>query len=133
MDTTSISVPTSSQVEFVDVTGQIRRFIADSKIASGVCWAFVPHTTAGITINEGADPSVQADIIAHLAAMVPASSSFSHQEGNSPAHIKASIVGSSVSVFVEKGRLILGTWQAIYLCEFDGPRTRRLLLKISTQ
>ena len=126
-------MPTSKQVEFVDVTAQIRRFIADSKVVSGVCWAFVPHTTAGITINEGADPSVQADIIAHLAAMVPASSSFSHQEGNSPAHIKASVVGSSVSVFVEKGRLILGTWQAIYLCEFDGPRTRRLLLKISTQ
>jgi secondary thiamine-phosphate synthase enzyme len=127
----TIQIATRSHVEFVDVTSHVKGFVAESKVRDGVCWAFIPHTTAGLTINEGADPSVRQDIVNHLAKLVPQSAAFSHEEGNSPSHIKASLMGSSLSVFVSEGQLVLGTWQAIYLCEFDGPRTRKLLLKIT--
>jgi len=102
-------------------------------VKSGICWMFVPHTTAGITINEGADPSVQSDIINQLDKIVPLHGDYHHLEGNSAAHIKASLIGCSDLVFIEDGRLKLGTWQSIYFCEFDGPRTRRLMVKITQQ
>jgi secondary thiamine-phosphate synthase enzyme len=100
-------------------------------VQSGICHVFVPHTTAGLTINEHADPNVTRDIAAQLDSMVPQHSHYQHAEGNAPAHIKASLIGSSVTVFVEEQRLVLGTWQGIFLCEFDGPRQRTVLVKVT--
>ena len=124
MDT--FDVRTRSRSQFVDVTAEVRRSVATLGIEDGVCTVFVPHTTAGVTINENADPSVQRDIQAALVRMVPPNDGYTHAEGNSDAHIKASMMGSSVQVIVEGGRLVLGTWQGIYFCEFDGPRTRKV-------
>jgi len=104
--------------------------VDSSHIESGVCHLFVPHTTAAVTLNEQADPSVVEDIIEQLDAMVPQHSGYRHSEGNSPAHIKSSLLGSSAMVLVDDGRLVLGTWQGIFFCEFDGPRSRSLLVKI---
>lgn len=126
----NLTVKTNDQTEFIDITGQVQQALKDSGIRDGLCHIFVPHTTAGLTINEGADPSVQRDILAVLNEVIPSRFSYRHAEGNSPAHIKASIVGSSVTLMVEAGRLVLGTWQAVFLCEFDGPRTRKVLIKI---
>ncbi len=120
-----ITVKTSRSREFIDVTGELARAVAAAGIEEGVLHVYNPHTTAGVTINEGADPAVQRDIIAALDRMVP-DIGFQHLEGNSPAHVMASLVGSSATVFVESGRLQLGTWQKIFFCEFDGPRTRKL-------
>jgi secondary thiamine-phosphate synthase enzyme len=125
-----LSIRTSSKVEFQDITGTVRDTISSSGVRSGVCHVFVPHTTAGITINEHADPSVVQDIIAQLDKMVPQHNRYRHLEGNSPAHIKASIMGSSQTIIVEDGRPVLGTWQGVFFCEFDGPRNRSLLIKI---
>jgi len=125
-----VTISTRSQVEFLDVTSKVEEVVKDSGVKDGICWIFVPHTTAGITINEGADPSVRRDIISQLDKIVPPDGSYQHREGNSPAHIKASLMGSSEMVLVEEGRLFLGTWQSIYFCEFDGPRRRKLLIKI---
>ena len=125
-----VTISTHSRVEFVDVTSKVEEVVRDCGVKEGICWLFVPHTTAGITINEGADPSVRRDIITQLDKIVPLGGSYQHREGNSPAHIKASLVGSSEMVLVEEGRLFLGTWQSIYFCEFDGPRRRKLLIKI---
>lgn len=125
-----LTVSTSSKVEFIDVTDKIERAIKDCGVKSGVCWAFVPHTTAAITINEGADPSVRTDIINQLEKIAPPGSHYTHREGNSPAHIKASILGPSEMIIVEEGRLRLGTWQCVYFGEFDGPRTRKLMVKV---
>ena len=108
----------------------VRETISSSGVKSGVCHVFVPHTTAGITINEHADPSVVQDIIAQLDKMVPQHNRYRHLEGNSPAHIKASMLGSSQAIFVDDGRPVLGTWQGVFFCEFDGPRNRSLLIKI---
>jgi secondary thiamine-phosphate synthase enzyme len=104
--------------------------VESSGIESGVCYVFVPHTTAGITVNEHADPSVVQDIAARLEALVPQHNNYRHTEGNAPAHIKASLVGNSETLLVESGKLVLGTWQGILLCEFDGPRNRTILVKI---
>ena len=128
-----LTIPTHSRVEFIDITGDIERVAKELGVKSGICWMFVPHTTAGITINEGADPSVQSDIINQLDKIVPLHGDYHHLEGNSAAHIKASLIGCSDLVFIEDGRLKLGTWQSIYFCEFDGPRTRRLMVKITQQ
>jgi secondary thiamine-phosphate synthase enzyme len=117
-------------VDFQDITSKVRETIRASGVQSGICHIFVPHTTAGITVNEHADPSVVEDIKAQLEAMVPQSRNYRHMEGNSPAHIKASLIGSSEVLFVEEGELVLGTWQGIFFCEFDGPRSRSLLIKI---
>ncbi len=124
------NVPTTGRCEFVDITSQVQKAVTESKINEGIVIVYVPHTTAGITINENADPSVQSDILMHLDEMVPQSGKYRHAEGNSPAHIKASLMGSSVTVFVSGGKLGLGTWQGIYFCEFDGPRTRKVWIKI---
>jgi len=128
-----LTIPTHSRVEFIDITGNIERVVKEIGVKSGICWMFVPHTTAGITINEGADPSVQSDIISQLDKIVPLHGDYHHLEGNSAAHIKASLIGCSDLVFIEDGRLKLGTWQSIYFCEFDGPRTRKLMVKITQQ
>ena len=126
-----LSISTRSRVELLDVTGRIEEVVKQSQLESGICWAFVPHTTAGITINEGADPSVRRDIMRQLDKIVPQQGDYDHTEGNSPAHIKASLIGSSVAIMVENGGLSLGTWQSVYLCEFDGPRTRKLVVKVT--
>ena len=127
---TAISVKTRSRIEMVDITSSVQKEVSRIGIEDGVCVVYVPHTTAGITINEGADPAVCEDILAKLNDLVPARAGYRHTEGNSDSHIKTSLMGSSVSVIVEKGRLVLGTWQKIFLCEFDGPRSRRVYLKI---
>ena len=124
------SVNSDKKEELITITYEVENIVKESKVKDGVCHVFVPHTTAGITINENADPSVVRDIIYGLKKIVP-ETGYQHAEGNSPAHIKASLVGSSVSVFIKGSRLSLGTWQGIYLCEFDGPRTRQVTVKIS--
>ena len=110
----------------IDITSKVTEQLQKAGLEQGVCYIYVPHTTAGITINEGADPSVVTDILTMLNTLVPWEGSYRHLEGNAAAHIKSSLVGSSVSVLVESGRLKLGTWQAIFFCEFDGPRTRKV-------
>ena len=125
-----ISIKTRAKVEFQDITHEIQEVITSSGIENGTCLIFVPHTTAGITINEHADPSVVADIAAQLDNIVPQHAKYRHLEGNAPAHIKASLIGSSQTVFVEGSKLVLGTWQGIFLCEFDGPRNRGVMVKI---
>ena len=114
---------------FIDITGQVRKIVAADAVQNGLCQVFVPHTTAGVTINENADPDVVADMLAALNQMVP-SLPYRHCEGNSPAHVKSSLVGSSLTVPIAKGRLCLGTWQGIYFCEFDGPRTRSVWVQL---
>jgi len=122
----SFSVRTSSRTDFVDVTSRVESVVGQSGVAEGLCCVYVPHTTAGITVNENADPAVRRDMLMELDRMVPLQDGYSHAEGNSAAHIKASLMGHSVTVPVVEGRLALGTWQGIYLCEFDGPRSRRI-------
>ncbi|MDI9612350.1 MAG: secondary thiamine-phosphate synthase enzyme YjbQ [Acidobacteriota bacterium] len=119
-------VRTRRHTQFVDITREIESAAAAMGLRHGVLTVFVPHTTAGITINENADPSVTADMAAALDRAVPWQAGYTHSEGNAAAHLKASMMGSSVQVVVEDGRLMLGTWQAVYLCEFDGPRTREV-------
>lgn len=115
----------------IDVTERVRRVVAESGVGDGVVVVFVPHTTAGVTINENADPDVQHDLLRKLDELIPNRESFyRHGEGNSDGHLKASLVGSSATVLVEDGRLVLGTWQGIYFCEFDGPRERRMLIRV---
>lgn len=128
---TTITIKTTNQTEFIDITSQIQHVLKENTIEDGLCCVFVPHTTAGITINEGADPSVQGDILAVLNEVIPFRFPYRHAEGNSPAHIKASIIGSSIAVIVESGRLLLGRWQSIFFCEFDGPRTRKVYVKVA--
>ena len=125
----TISIKTSQQDELVDITSYIINAVKDSGVKDGVCCIYCPHTTAGLTINENADPSVKKDILRGLDGMVP-SINYSHMEGNSPAHIKASMMGFSLQVFIEDGFLVLGTWQGIFFCEFDGPRNRKFHLQI---
>ena len=127
MTLVELRVPTSKREILVDITSQVRAAIADaSPHYDGMVDVFIPHTTAGVTINEGADPSVARDIVAGMAHLVPAKAGYEHAEGNSDAHIKTSLIGSHVAAPVERGRLRLGTWQSIYLAEFDGPRTRKV-------
>ena len=125
-----IIIKTRSRVDFQDITLKVKDVVESSGIQSGVCHVFVPHTTAGITVNEHADPSVAQDIAAQLEALVPQHTNYRHIEGNAPAHIKASLVGNSETLVVENGKLVLGTWQGIFFCEFDGPRNRTMLIKI---
>jgi secondary thiamine-phosphate synthase enzyme len=123
-------VRTSSHACLVDITEQVARLVSRSKIQEGLCCVFVPHTTAGVTINENADPTVRSDILHELEKIVPWDDAYDHAEGNAAAHIKASLVGSSQTILVAGGRLELGTWQGIYLAEFDGPRTRHVWVHI---
>ena len=127
----TISVKTSAQTEMVDITSQVQNELKRSEVREGRLTLYVPHTTAGITINEGADPAVKADILMVLNQMVPWEANYKHMEGNSPAHVKASLVGPAETVLVSGGRLVLGTWQKIFFCEFDGPRNRKLHIQIA--
>jgi secondary thiamine-phosphate synthase enzyme len=126
----SFKVKTGRRAEFVDITAQVQEVVRDSGIRKGVCHIYVPHTTAGLTINENADPAVPADIIAHLEKLVPRSGDYRHAEGNSDSHIKASMMGFSETALVENGALVLGTWQCVYFCEFDGPRNRTVSVQV---
>lgn len=128
----TLSVKTSRRTELVNITAEVARRVAESGVTSGVCYLFVPHTTAGVTINEGDDPDVARDIEAALDRMVPRDAGYKHYEGNSDSHIKSSLVGVSQSVLIEGGQLVLGRWQAIFFCEFDGPRHRGIHLKIQS-
>ena len=125
-----ISIRTMRRVEMADITAMVEKVVKESGVVDGVCHVYVPHTTAGVAINEGADPSVARDIETHLAKLVPETGDFRHAEGNSDAHIKSVMVGASETIFVQNGRLVLGTWQAVYFCEFDGPRDRHFLIKV---
>lgn len=123
-------VKTSTQTEFIDITRSVQEAVKKIGVEDGICIIFIPHTTAGVTINENADPSVIHDILMELNKIVPVKDQYHHLEGNSPAHIKSSLVGCSKIVFVESGRLALGTWQGIFFCEFDGPRNRKVHVKV---
>ena len=115
--------------DFVDITGQVRQIVEAGKVQNGLCQIFVPHTTAGVTINENADPDVVTDMLAALKRMVP-DLPYRHGEGNSPAHVKSTLVGCSITIPIVDGRLCMGTWQGIYFCEFDGPRTRQVWVQV---
>ena len=128
---TIINVKTGSRIEMVDITSLVSREVSKAGVTEGICVVYVPHTTAGVTINEGADPAVCTDIIRKLNELVPPNDGYRHLEGNSDSHIKTSLIGSSVTVIVENGRLVLGTWQKIFFCEFDGPRSRKVYVKVS--
>jgi secondary thiamine-phosphate synthase enzyme len=125
-----ISIETHSRVEMIDITAAVQKFIREEKIEKGFCLVYTPHTTAAITINENADPDVPRDILAALDRAVPFSADYRHAEGNSAAHVKSSLIGASEMVIIENGRLVLGTWQSIFFCEFDGPRTRKVLISL---
>lgn len=126
----TITVKTHSKTEMLDITSEISKIVEESKQREGLCHIFVPHTTTGITINENADPNVKVDMLAELSKIAPVEDHYLHLEGNSAAHIKSSLIGSSVMVIIENGQLKLGTWQGIFLCEFDGPRLRKVWVKI---
>ena len=126
----TIQISTSERIDFIDITGAVRAYVNAVDVTSGTITIYVPHTTCGITINEHADPDVVRDIKMQLAKLVPPNAGYHHYEGNSDSHIKTSRVGASETVIIENGQLVLGTWQGIFLCDFDGPRTRQVHLKI---
>jgi secondary thiamine-phosphate synthase enzyme len=125
-----LDIKTNARVEFQDITRMVADVVSKSGVKNGFCFLFSLHTTAGLTVNEHADPDVVTDIIAQLDAMVPQHSRYHHREGNSPAHIKASLMGDSETLIIEDGRLVLGTWQGIFFCEFDGPRHRTVVIRV---
>jgi secondary thiamine-phosphate synthase enzyme len=125
-----LRLKTSAKTDLIDITGIVQGVVQRAGIRDGLCFIFVPHTTAAVTINENADPSVPRDILMELNKIVPYQDRYEHAEGNSAAHIKASLMGFSQMVFIESGRLVLGTWQGIFFCEFDGPRNRDICVKV---
>ncbi len=125
-----LSVKTRTRTELVDITSDINHLVQQSGVDQGLCMLYVPHTTAAVTINESADPSVKADMLMILNEIIPWEADYRHLEGNSAAHIKTTLVGSSELIAIENGRLVLGTWQGIFFCEFDGPRNRKLHVRI---
>ncbi len=127
---TRLQVESPSREALIDITPQVNRVVAETGIPDGICYLYVPHTTAGIIINESADPDVGQDILARLSKLVPNDIPYQHAEGNAPAHIKATLVGTSQAVPVQGGGLALGTWQGVFLCEFDGPRTRTVIVQV---
>ena len=126
----NINLHTKSKADFYEITSEVQKSVTSSGVKNGVCYIFTPHTTAAITINEHADPNIVEDIIARLDVLAPQNINYRHLEGNSPGHIKASLIGSTQVVFVQEERLVLGKWQGIFFCEFDGPRNRNILIKI---
>ena len=131
MSWTNFEVRTTRRAQLLDITERIAEVVARSSVEQGICHVFIPHTTAGVTINEGADPDVAADVESHLGELVPKEAAFEHAEGNSDSHIKTILVGPSCTAPVSDGKLALGTWQAIFLCEWDGPRTRSVQVAVS--
>jgi secondary thiamine-phosphate synthase enzyme len=125
-----ISVRTNAQVEMIDITTAVETAVKEKNVENGFCIVFTPHTTAAVTINENADPDVPRDIINALEKAVPQNAPYRHSEGNSPAHVKSSLVGASETVLIENSGLVLGTWQSIFFCEFDGPRSRKVFIKV---
>ena len=128
-----LKVKTTSRTEFVDITAGIQDLVRSAGLEDGLCMVYVPHTTAAVTINESADPSVKADMLMVLNDIIPWEAGYRHLEGNSPAHIKSTLVGASELIAVDKGRLALGTWQGVFFCEFDGPRTRKVHVRLMEQ
>jgi secondary thiamine-phosphate synthase enzyme len=126
----TLSVKTDRRTQLVDVTAQVQRAVASSGVAAGVCFLYVPHTTAAITINECADPDVARDVEGALERLIPATGPYRHSEGNSDSHVKAVLVGASQVIHVESGKLVLGRWQGVFFCEFDGLRSRQLQVKV---
>lgn len=126
----TINITSTKTIQIVDLTGDVEMAVRKSLVSNGLCTVYVPHTTAGITINENADPDVKSDMLRGLKTIVPDNAGYEHMEGNSPAHIKASIMGNSANIIIENNKLVLGTWQGIYFCEFDGPRSRKVYVKI---
>ncbi len=126
----TFSLDTHEHAAFINIDEQVQRIVAESGVDQGVCHVFIPHTTAGITINENADPDVVSDLIRTLEGLVPWRADYDHAEGNTAAHLKASMLGFSQTVLIQGGRLALGTWQSLYFCEFDGPRTRKVLVEV---
>jgi secondary thiamine-phosphate synthase enzyme len=126
-----LQITSERRNQFIDITSQVAKLVTESDIRNGLVEIFIPHTTAAVTINENADPTVQTDILSYLEKLIPSNSGFRHSEGNSDSHIKSSLVGSHQTVFISEGYLVLGTWQGIYFCEFDGPRSRKALIKIT--
>jgi secondary thiamine-phosphate synthase enzyme len=124
------TVHTREKTEMIDISGEIQKIVSKAAPGSGVCYIFIPHTTAGITINENADPDVRTDILTELNKIVPFQNHYQHMEGNSAAHIKSSLVGESKLLFIENNKLMLGTWQGIFFCEFDGPRKREIWIQL---
>ena len=127
---TKLSVNTSKHTQMLNITDMIQKVVADSGVRSGVCTVFIPHTTAAVTINENADPDVVRDFTMELGKLVPWEDGYQHMEGNSAAHLKASMIGFSEQIIIEDGRLVLGTWQGVYFCEYDGPRRRSVYVKL---
>ncbi len=129
MALSALTVKTNARNEMIDITSQIETFLRENGYKDGIVVVFVPHTTAAVTINENADPSVKRDILTYLSKLIPVNADFKHLEGNSDSHIKSTLVSPSISLLVENGSLVLGTWQSVFFCEFDGPRTRKVFLK----
>ena len=125
-----LTVKSRAKTEFIDITSEIQQRVGSSGVEQGICMLYTPHTTAAVTINESADPSVREDILMILDQLAPWKAAYRHAEGNSPAHAKSTLVGVSEQIAIENGRLVLGTWQGIFFCEFDGPRTRRVDVRI---
>jgi secondary thiamine-phosphate synthase enzyme len=125
-----VNVRTNSRTELIDITARIQDAVAKSNVKEGICFIFCPHTTAGLTINENADPSVRRDITHTLSRIVPENAGYAHSEGNADSHIKSSLFGASLTMFIEGGHLALGTWQGVYLCESDGPRSREVWINV---
>ena len=125
-----LTVKSKARTQLIDITSEIQKAVRSSGIFEGLCMLYVPHTTAAITINESADPSVASDIMMVLNEVIPWKADYRHLEGNSPAHIKSTLVGASEIIAIENGSLVLGTWQGIFFCEFDGPRTRKLHMRL---
>ncbi|MCK4558926.1 MAG: secondary thiamine-phosphate synthase enzyme YjbQ [Calditrichia bacterium] len=126
----NFTIHSTDRTSIIDITQQIQSIVKESGIKDGVCYVFIPHTTAGVTINENADPDVKSDMLMEINKVIPFSDSYRHIEGNSAAHIKASLFGNSETIFLKEGRLQLGTWQGIFFCEFDGPRTRKVWVNL---
>jgi len=132
MSLKTITVKTDDPQQMIDITHTARLVVRESGITRGTCQVFVPHTTAAVTINENTDPNVKQDLLNILETVVPSKGKYLHSEGNAHAHAKASLVGPTATIFIESGQLVLGTWQSIYLCEFDGPRTRNVLFRVTS-
>ncbi|MHC4917531.1 MAG: secondary thiamine-phosphate synthase enzyme YjbQ [Planctomycetota bacterium] len=130
MTAEQLSVSTKSRTDLVDITAMVAAVVKKSGVKSGMCHVYVPHTTAGVTVNENADPAVPEDIATILDRVVPWTGGYAHSEGNSAAHVKSTMTGCTASIPIERGRMLLGTWQAVFFCEYDGPRSRKVLVKV---